>query len=241
MLLNYKNELISIEVQRTDRTTFCLSIREDGSVLARAPLHLPDHKIMEMVKEKAEWLYTHRKEIKQRQSKMITRDYSVPGTLMYFGREVPVEVINSKDSEVVLTYHTNEAGVEEEKILIYTTKGDTESIQKLLKKWYKKQTIEYLGPRLYELAKEMNLTYGIVSIKSRKKQWGTCDTNGDLTFSWRLSMAQKSSSDYVIVHELCHRKFMDHSKQFWKAVEQVLPDYKAREQWLNDNSVNMTI
>ncbi|MBO5656581.1 MAG: M48 family metallopeptidase, partial [Agathobacter sp.] len=75
----------------------------------------------------------------------------------------------------------------------------------------------------------------------RKKQWGTCDTNGDLTFSWRLSMAKKSCIDYVIVHELCHRKFMDHSKQFWKAVEQVLPDYKAREQWLNDNSVNMTI
>ena len=233
MLLNYKNELISIEVQRTDRTTFCLSIREDGSVLARAPLHLPDQKIMELVKEKAEWLYTHRKEIRQRQSKKITRDYSAPGTLMYFGKEVPVEIIKSKDSEVVLS--------DDNKILIYTPKDDTESIQKLLKKWYKKQTIEYLGPRLYEFAKQMNITYGIVAIKSRKKQWGTCDTNGDLTFSWRLSMAEKSSIDYVIVHELCHRKFMDHSKQFWKAVEQVLPDYKAREQWLNDNSVNMTI
>ena len=142
MLLNYKNELISIEVQRTDRTTFCLSIREDGSVVAKAPLHLPDHKIMEMVKEKAEWVYTHRKEIRQRQSKKITRDYSAPGTLMYFGQEVPVEVIISKDSEVVLHTHINEAGEEEPKIFIYTPKNDTESIQKLLKKWYKKQTIE---------------------------------------------------------------------------------------------------
>ena len=87
----------------------------------------------------------------------------------------------------------------------------------------------------------MGVTYGNISIKSRKKQWGTCDSNGDLTFSWRLSMASIEAIDYVVVHELCHRHHMDHSKQFWGQVKNVLPDYKQRQKWLEEHSVNMEL
>jgi predicted metal-dependent hydrolase len=54
-------------------------------------------------------------------------------------------------------------------------------------------------------------------------------------------MATEACIDYVVVHELCHREHMDHSKQFWGEVKKILPDYKEREKWLNDNSVNLTL
>ena len=80
-----------------------------------------------------------------------------------------------------------------------------------------------------------------VSIKSRKSQWGSCDSNGDVTFSWRLVMARPEAIDYVVIHELCHRKHMDHSREFWNQVQKYMPDFKMQKQWLEENSVNLNI
>lgn len=84
-------------------------------------------------------------------------------------------------------------------------------------------------------AEKMSVSYNRISIKEMKSRWGSCSSDGNLSFQWRLILAPKTVLDYVVVHELAHRKHMDHSPAFWHEVEKVLPDYKVRRKWLKDH------
>lgn len=81
----------------------------------------------------------------------------------------------------------------------------------------------------------MQVTYERISIRDQKTRWGSCSGKGNLNFNWRLILAPEEVLDYVVVHELAHRKEMNHSPAFWEIVERVLPDYKKRRQWLKQH------
>lgn len=119
--------------------------------------------------------------------------------------------------------------------------GQIEKLRKELKKWYKKQAKEYITKRVAYYQDILGVSVTSVSIKSRKSQWGSCDSNGNLTFSWRLVMAAPKAIDYVVVHELCHRRHMDHSPKFWQEVKTYMPDYEEQKQWLEENAINLNI
>lgn len=86
--------------------------------------------------------------------------------------------------------------------------------------------------RVEQYARYMGVSYGKITIRHQKGRWGSCAANGNLNFNCLLMLAPEYVRDYVIVHELAHRKQMNHSADFWKIVALVLPDYKAREKWL---------
>jgi len=76
------------------------------------------------------------------------------------------------------------------------------------------------------------VTYGRITIRNQKTRWGSCSSKGNLNFNCLLMLAPPEVLDYVVVHELCHRMEMNHSKRFWSLVETVLPDYREQEKWL---------
>ena len=78
-------------------------------------------------------------------------------------------------------------------------------------------------------------TYGRITIRNQKTRRGSCSSKGNLNFNVALMRAPIEVLDYVVVHELCHRKHMNHSKEFWAEVARILPDYKTQEKWLKDN------
>lgn len=83
----------------------------------------------------------------------------------------------------------------------------------------------------------LGVTYGKISVRKQKTMWASCTAKGDLSFNCLLMKAPAHVRDYVIVHELCHRLEMNHSKRFWQHVASVIPDYSKCRKWLREEGV----
>lgn len=106
----------------------------------------------------------------------------------------------------------------------------TDEIHELAEK-----ALREIPQRVAYYAEKMQISYGRITIRNQKTRWGSCSGKGNLNFNCLLMLTPPEVLDYVIVHELCHRKEMNHSQRFWKEVEKVLPDYQARRRWLKEN------
>lgn len=101
-----------------------------------------------------------------------------------------------------------------------------------LEQKYRSQARERLQQRTAYFAQLMGVSYGKITIKETKTRWGSCSTKGNLNFHWKLVLMPPEILDYMVVHELAHRKEMNHSPAFWAEVERILPDYRKRRRWL---------
>ena len=86
--------------------------------------------------------------------------------------------------------------------------------------------------RVAHFAPLVGVTYGRITVRNQRTRWGSCSSKGNLNFNCLLMLAPPGILDYVVVHELCHRKEMNHSPKFWAEVAKVMPDYKERQKWL---------
>ena len=97
-----------------------------------------------------------------------------------------------------------------------------------------KQAKKVIPPRVAERARQIGVTYGRIAIRKQKSLWGSCSAKGNLNFNCLLMLCPEDVLDYVIVHELCHRKELNHSVRFWAEVARILPDYKQPLKWLKN-------
>ena len=89
--------------------------------------------------------------------------------------------------------------------------------------------------RVRHFAPMVCVDYGRVTIRNQVSRWGSCSAQGNLSFNCLLMLTPAEVQDYIVVHELCHRRHMDHSAEFWADVERVLPGYRSSECWLKRN------
>ena len=119
---------------------------------------------------------------------------------------------------------------------IYVPEGSSEEIKRKLAILYRREAERYLIPRLYELAEQHGISVKGVTVGSASTRWGSCSSKGNLSFNCLLMLMPPHVRDYVVAHELCHRKHMNHSPAFWAAVAQVFPDYKRAKSWLKETN-----
>ena len=92
-----------------------------------------------------------------------------------------------------------------------------------------------LQQRVEKYAPVVGVSYSKITIRQQKSRWGSCSSKGSLSFNCLLMLAPEAVRDYVVVHELCHRRQMNHSALFWAEVARVLPEYKQYRKWLKDS------
>ena len=101
------------------------------------------------------------------------------------------------------------------------------------------RALKYIPGRVRYYAQRIGVTYGRITIRNQRSRWGSCSAKGNLNFNCLLMLMPKEVIDSVVVHELCHRKVMNHSEDFYREVLKVYPDYRKWDQWLKENGENI--
>ena len=114
-------------------------------------------------------------------------------------------------------------------------------IKRLIRKWLHDQSVLYFNKETFYFAEKNKLNLHSVKVREYSARWGSCSTNGDISFNWRLIMAPPHIIEYVIIHELMHIKEHNHSSRFWDLVKSQYPNIKDAKQWLIYNGHTLNI
>ena len=140
--------------------------------------------------------------------------------------------------EIKRILEKNDSWIQKHIEMLREKQAEAEDVKKLTAEEIKtlaEQALKLIPQRVEYFARQVGVTYGRITIRNQKTRWGSCSRKGNLNFNCLLMLAPTEILDYVVVHELCHRKEMNHSKAFWTEVEKVLPDYRQSVQWLKEN------
>jgi predicted metal-dependent hydrolase len=119
-------------------------------------------------------------------------------------------------------------------LLVQGSIGDAAAWPNALKKWLTRRARETLIPWLKRVSDETELPYSSVSIRQQQTRWGSCSSRGSISLNARLLFLPPELVTYVLVHELCHTRHLNHSARFWRLVESYLPDYRQSDRQLRD-------
>ena len=100
---------------------------------------------------------------------------------------------------------------------------------------FAKKALRIIPKKVKQYAPMVGVDYGRITIRNQRTRWGSCSGKGNLNFNCLLVLFPDEVIDYVVVHELCHRKHMNHSREFYAEVARVLPNYKTCQKWLKEN------
>ena len=221
-------ERISYEIRRSKRKTMELSIYPDGKVVVKVPEQMPLYKIEEFVKQKSKWIKEKTEWIADRQSCHLDKVYEEGTEIPFLGKNYPLHLVVHEEENAWIQ-------LEENAIEIHTPSTEQTVLQYLLVYWYKENAKKLIKSRVKHYCLLLGETVETVRIKDQKTRFGSCSSKRNLNFNWRLMMAPKEVLDYVVVHEMCHLKYMNHSKEYWAYVESIMPNYKEYDNWLKEN------
>jgi predicted metal-dependent hydrolase len=205
---------------RSKRLT--IKVDSTGEVIVTAPERFPKYKIAEYVESARGWISAAKAE---RGSKPVLLSVS---SAYYLGTEYAVKVSRRFDGSVSLG----------KEVIIVAPLASTnvkKATLELLSSWLKSRAIEYITRRVYELAATMQLSFSGLAFKQQKTRWGSCSSQRNLNFNWKLIHAPTVVIDYVIIHELAHLVHMNHGRAFWDLVARFDPDHAEHRRWLERN------
>lgn len=146
------------------------------------------------------------------------------------------------DNEIERMVILKSKWIDEHMLKVQSTIDERSKLEKITFEQIKEladQAVEYIPKRVKYYAEKENFIYNKITIKNLVSRWGSCSTKGNLNFNCLLMLTPDYVIDYIVVHELCHLREMNHSEKFWAEVEKIMPDYQRAELWLKQNGGNL--
>lgn len=208
---------ISFHVQYSKRKKMTLEITPEGHITVKAPTKTSIEEINAFMRSNKSTLLRVVTQLENR--RYITREktYTEDENYLFQGKAYTLST------------------------LLNTPVEELENPQAALKQFYTTKTKELIKVRVKHYEKIIGVKAKSVTIVESAKTWGTCSSNKDLTFNYKLSMAPLPVMDYVVIHELCHILHMNHDRSFWRVVGKYDPDFKAHTAYLARFGGVMTI
>ena len=123
----------------------------------------------------------------------------------------------------------------------FKTRKTFGSIESQILKLLKDFSFRILQKKTFKFSQIMNVRYNSVKIKNYKSRWGSCSSKGDIFFNWKIIFAPENIIEYLVVHELSHLIYFNHSKLFWNKVEELQYNYKENRKWLKENGYKLDL
>ena len=194
-------------------------------VVVPARGHLPD--IPALLREKAAWIVGALDRMAAQVPPSATpRD----GTLLPYRGEDHRLILRTVPDSRAMVARDAAAGT-----ITVTLPDAADSPVPILEWWYREEARAALNARAQVFAAALGVTYARLTIRDGRSRWGSCSSVGSLNFSWRLILASPTVLDYVVIHELAHRRELNHSPGFWAIVAAHCPDHWAQGRWLKDH------
>lgn len=224
----FGQQTIFYTVKRSPRAKYArLEVRPGTGLTVVIPRSYGVEQVSALVEQKGQWILRKLAEYAQSQETFPTRALRSGDVVLYLGRDVEIVVQqgNSRAGSVKL----------EQGRLAISPGAEDGKLGLLLERWYRQQADNLIRIRADELCATLNVAYKRLTVRGARTRWGSCSQKGNVSFNWKLMMMPDPVIDYVIIHELCHLKQMDHSKRFWGMVAEHCPRWREHRKWLRDH------
>lgn len=219
--VKYQNKTIAYTINKAKIKNIYITI-ENGEVVIKAPWYTTRNQIQEVVESKRDWIMKKLEEYNVSPRK--AKEYEDGEKFQILGESYYLNIYYKDINNAILN-------VENEKIeiilpLSYAEEDNTEQIKKMIDKMYYMIAEKEVESAMEKTRKMVGLAPEEYKIKKIKYAWGTCSSRKVITINQNLMMYSRKAIEYVVLHEICHLKYMSHSKEFWNMVEKYMKDYK---------------
>jgi predicted metal-dependent hydrolase len=228
--MNKKLSSFNYKIVRKKRKTIGIKVTNKGDVIITSPFGISEEMLENIVKKKSQWILNKLDKFK---NENIEAETSLKNgyKLLYLGIELKLELNYKKENN-------SDFSIVDGKFKVFFQHNiDLEEtlIKNHITKIYKREAEKILMERTKIYMEIMDVHPLKITIKSQKAIWGSCSFKKNINYNYKIVMAPMEIVDYIVVHELSHLIHMNHSKQYWNTVKNILPDYKVRSQWLKEN------
>ena len=239
--ITINQQKIPFELRRSPRAKrLRLQIETDEpKLVVVVPRYALSFQVDSFLKRQEKWIQKHWVKTAQKIAKKPKQNLEDGDIYFYFGEPLTLKLIPSLSWKPAV--RVNGSVLE---VSVHKASSQAEgrkAIKAAIQDFYKAKASEVIHDRLGFYNEHYGLSYKRVTFRNQKTRWGSCSSAKNLNFNWRLVMAPIEIIDYVVVHELCHLRYMNHSAAFWKLVGEAVEDYKERRKWLKENSYLLSI
>ena len=210
-----------------------LLVDDDGALHVRAPLRCSAGDAERMIRDNQIWVLRNLAGAKHR---LALRPRLCSGAILPLLDErlklIVNPVVQADLFDATAALDTNDICRRGSELHVRLARDSEECLKSSLEGWYRECAKCVLPARVERFSKLLSVRPNRVTIRGQKTCWGSCSGRGNISLNWRLMLVPAPLADYVVVHELCHLRFLDHSRGFWRFVETFVPDYRRKRQAL---------